>query len=215
MVININGSLFKTQKQLKEHVYALLIRIGKTTSVKDADLESYKFLLELCRRHPSADSKLKDIIDFQILQEIKCLSLAIVNSDYTMTSISLACCISGKSTPTRQLFNQVLRSIIYPQISIFKRGADKSVCKLCNISLLTNNVEIHIDHHEPQFHRIVSDFIQLNNIELPTDYISGGIMGEKFFNPEHQHIGDAFLKYHKDVAVLRVLCSKCNETRPH
>ena len=202
-------------KDLKTYVSEILSNIGKSISVKESNIESYNFLLDLCKRHPSANEKLKNILDFQILQERNGYAIIIVNTDYTTTSISIACCISGKGTPTRQLFCQVLRSCITPQIYSFKKTADKTVCLLCNRSLLSNDVEIHIDHHEPQFNQIVSDFLILKKITIPIDYVAGGLFGEKYFKTEDKHIEDDFNKYHKEVAVLRVLCAKCNESRPH
>jgi hypothetical protein len=57
-----------------------ITNIGKTVSVKESNIDAYNFLLELCKRHPSADEKLKNILDFQILEERNGYAIIIVNT---------------------------------------------------------------------------------------------------------------------------------------
>ena len=56
----------KTQKELKEYVGNTIKRIGLCESIKSEYPEDYIFFLELFKRHPNYEEKVKDILDIKI-----------------------------------------------------------------------------------------------------------------------------------------------------
>jgi 5-methylcytosine-specific restriction endonuclease McrA len=211
MPIIIGDQTFKTQKQLKEYIQSIFKELDLTESIKDKNIKYFEFLKLLCERHPQKDEKLKNFKDFKINRDSlnkKAFSLFIINNDNTETIISWIVCISGKDINPLTLFSSCLRNEIFYQINDFKETVDLSICTLC--TKLTT--EIHIDHII-HFSKLVDDFISINKIKIPNNYLKPLNSFILKFNSEDQWIGDLFKEYHLNNASLRVLCAKCNLTR--
>jgi hypothetical protein len=59
----------------------------------------------------------------------------------------------------------------------------------------------------------VENFIELNNIIIPTEYNKKEHTFQTLFTDKDVWIGKLFEKYHLENATLRVLCETCNLTR--
>lgn len=213
--IIIGNKKYKTQKECENDVRNKLIEIGITKSVKDKSLDIYNFFVDLCKRHPHRDEKLKNVIDFEIKQDAlnkKGLALNIINNDRTTTEISWRLCVTGKGHTTWQLYNKALRQSISSQVQSYreKEDTDISICSICNTGL--KDKLFHIDH-EIHFAKLVNDFTNLHNITIPIKYDKLPITFERTFITNDEWIGNLFYNYHLEHAKLRVLCEKCNLTR--
>ncbi len=212
-LIIIGNKTYKSQKELETDVRKNLLEVGITKSVKSKSIEKFEYFKNVCKRHPKQEDKLKNIVDFEIKQDVlnkKGLALNIINNDGTETEISWRKCLSGKNQTVETQYNMALRQSISSQILEFKRNNDLSVCKICNESLIDKS--IHIDH-EIHFAQLVNDFTKLNNITIPTEYNKIPITFEKIFIPKDEWIGKKFYDYHLQNSKLRVVCEKCNLTR--
>ena len=212
--IIIGNKIFKTQTECEKYTRTILTELGITNSVKNKNEEYFNFLFLLCKRHPNYIDKLNKFIDFQIYQDYmnkQGLALNIINNDNTKTEISWKICVTGIGKSSKTLFNSALRQCISYQIKDFKDISDLSYCRICNCSL--DNKILHIDHHEIQFIKLVEDFIELNQLIIPTKYNKKDITFEPLFKDEDIWIGNLFKSYHLQHASLRILCSTCNLTR--
>ena len=211
---------FSSMEKLRTHIRELLKRIGKTNSVKITHNEYYNFLYEFCCRHPDK-TKMQDVIDIQVEPEYDYFRMFIVKLGVSVPNtpknciiddISLHKCVSGKKSSPAENFNKALRLSIIPQINHYKKSADLSKCELCECPFSETGKIIHIDHFQPQFHKIVAQFKQEFNPVLPLEYHHGknGLLG---FIESDKLIETEFYLYHKKVATYRVLCSNCNCSR--
>ena len=215
--IIIGNLSFNTQKEIIEYVRNLLPPLVDIKSIKNEKLDTFSFLMELCKRHFNYDFKFQNFQDFRVVKNAmnkKAFELNIINNDNTTISISWRDCISGKITNPRTLFTSALRECISQQILDFKNVSDLYTCTICNCSLSDKN--IHIDHYEPQFSQIVNNFLELNKdrITYPETYTSLKPTNQTKFKDCDKWIGDLFSEYHFINASLRVSCEHCNLTRP-
>ena len=213
--IIIGNNSYKTQKECIDYVRNILTEIGTTESIKDKSIDIYNFLIDLCKRHPHQDEKLKNVIDFKVKKSAlntKGLELNIINNDRTTTEISWIICVKGKGHTPQQLYNKALRQAISQQIQSYreKEDTDITICSICNNCL--KDKKHHIDH-EIQFAKLVCDFTNLHNIIIPSEYNKLPITFERTFTTSDEWIGKLFYDYHLEHAILRVSCEKCNLTR--
>jgi hypothetical protein len=213
--IIIGNNIYKTQKDCETDVRNKLIEIGIGNSVKDKSIDIYNFFINLCKRHPHQDEKLKNIVDFEVKQDAlnkKGIALNIVNNDGKITEISWRICITGKGHTPHQSYNMALRYTISSQIQSYKEKEDTniSICSICKDSL--KNKMFHIDH-EIHFAKLVDDFTNLHNITIPIEYEKIPITFERTFTTNDKWIGNLFYDYHLENAKLRVSCEKCNLSR--
>jgi hypothetical protein len=96
-----------------------------------------------------------------------------------------------------------MRKSIEDQINDYRINQNKKVCALCN-----DYKKIEVDHYEPKFRYIVSNFLKENpefeKIELEDDLNFGG---SKF---KSDLLVDKWNEYHKKTATYRLLCKACN-----
>lgn len=216
-LIIIGEYSFKSQAECETFTRDCLNKIGLTNSVKQTNNEYFNYLLELCKRHPNKDVKLKNFVDFQINYSVlnkKGMELNIVNENGTLTEISWKKCITGKKSTNNSKFNSALRTSVSNQIKDFRNKSNVDICQECNCSLF--QICSHIDHYEPQFSQLVENFLEINKEiihSIPESYNKKPNTYELFFKDDDKWIGEAFADYHFKNASLRVLCENCNLTR--
>jgi hypothetical protein len=121
-----------------------------------------------------------------------------------------------------QKFKEALRNVISDQTTEFKRNASQVnsannfTCGLCSCTLQNlDSSQVHVDH-VIHFQKLVLDFLHVHpEILLPTNYTSNFNTSQTEFMLEDAWIGMLFAQYHSQHAILRVLCARCNLTRPH
>jgi hypothetical protein len=211
--IIIGCNIFNTQKACEDYTRSILVELGCISSVKSTNIEYFKYLVELGKRHPDYDDKFRNFNDFKIKLDEKNsrgLELKIINNDNSETSISWKTCVLGKTKSINELFNSALRYSIHDQIVDFKSKADLSHCTICFTNF--KNIRIHVDHII-QFSQLVKDFLNCNTIIKPTSYNKVYLTNEVKFKDEDMYISNAFSKYHKIHAKLRITCEDCNLNR--
>lgn len=57
--IIIGNNIYKTQKECEIDVRNRLIEIGIAKSVRNNSIENYNFFIDLCKRHPHQNEKLR------------------------------------------------------------------------------------------------------------------------------------------------------------
>lgn len=208
MPVTFGSLTFSSQIKAKDYIRTLLHSIGYTTSVKD-NTNTFNLLQDIVNNHPNKLYS-KDIIDFEIGKDLLSggYTLSIVKSTETIC-ISWYKCVTGKQPTLKQELNGALRQSISYQIWDFKKSA-KQICELCSaIDIL------HVDHIV-HFEKLVQDFHSENNFPLPTEFIEvdDGTY-RRGFTINDKKYEDAWTNYHKRHATLRILCKKCNLSRPH
>jgi hypothetical protein len=212
-MIVIGDTNYKSQKECISDIRNKLSDIGITSSVKNYSTDIYEYFVELCKRHPTQEEKLKNIADLEIKQDAlnkRGLALNIINRDGTTTEISWRICVSGKGHTPSQLYNMALRQTISSQIQIYRENENATNCSMCG-TCLTDKI-CHIDH-DIHFAKLVDDFTTLHNITVPTEYNKKPITFERTFTLKDEWIGNLFYEYHLVNAKLRAVCEKCNLTR--
>lgn len=210
--IIIGDHIFNTQLSAKKYIRDLISKIGICNSVKNISQDYYEILLELCKRHPESEEKLRDIVDFRIIYNRfskKYYELNIVKLHNIIIDISWKICISGRERSAQQDLNTAFRVCIIDQINEFRNKSNTTKCSLCQEKI----TKCHIDH-VIHFQKIVDDFMKIYKFDIPTQYdiVNDGSNRICFTNRD-KNIHDAFYNYHKNYAVLRVLCENCNLTR--
>jgi hypothetical protein len=197
-------SQFKTQKSLRDYVRSKLAEIGECDSIKKKHPKYWNGFIELFTRHYAYPEKFNGLVDIRIKYNPvfkNQLEVQIVKNNGETDDVSvLKNCISGKP---KDKLTIAMRNSISPQIFEFKKNHTQ-VCVLCK-----STKNIHIDHYEPQFVELKRDFIATWKSNIPTDFSQNQI-NSKVFHIQDNKFEDEWNKYHKQNAVLRVLCSDCN-----
>jgi hypothetical protein len=204
----------------------MITKIGDVESLKTTHKQHFLFFVELCKRHPDYVQKnLAGIIDFRISPNVmskKYKTVTVVRNNYSECTISCNACISGIGMSNEQKFKEALRNVISDQTTEFKRNASQVnsannfTCGLCSCTLQNlDSSQVHVDH-VIHFQKLVLDFLHVHpEILLPTNYTSNFNTSQTEFMLEDAWIGMLFAQYHSQHAILRVLCARCNLTRPH
>ena len=207
----INNIEFTSVSSLTNYTRTLLKQLGICESIKNTNMNTFNFLFELIKNHPSYDEKIEDFQDFSVTindKNKKALELNIIKSDGTFDVISWLCCCSGKPRSYKDLFNKCLRNIIKQQIFEYKNKHNTNICELCK----KHNNNIHIDHYKITFKELVHNFMIKYKLNIPTAFEKDEnnnvvLLGDDIL------IGEYFEKYHKENATFRILCAKCNLSR--
>jgi len=197
----------KTQKQLKECVREKIDKIGICSSIKQFYPEEWEGFMYLFKRHIDYPEKFNGLTDIKISNNpaYKTQLEAIIiknNGDEDNVSV-LNNCITGKPKDNLTI---AMRNSIYPQIEEFKINSIME-CVLCS-----DTKNIHIDHYEPQFVDLKTEF--LNNWEelLPNTFEQNKSHSKIFTNIDN-YFEQKWIEFHRTNAILRVLCKKCNLSR--
>ncbi len=200
---------FKTQKALTEYTKNTINSIGICSSLKSANQAFYNFLLDLFKRHPDYPHKLMNMIDIFIVRNkmrASCYELQLRREDGSCEDISWRNCVSGKR---KDDIKAAMRSAVSDQIIDFKKRT-LFCCELCG-SCEGGSQDFHVDHII-QFSDIRKTFMELHP-NRPTKFGSNKY-NVACFLPEDAEYERLWQDYHRSNATLRILCAKCNLTRP-
>ncbi len=204
-------SQYTTQDKLKKHFRKKIDKIGKCDSIKTEHPTDYLEFCELFKRHSNYPDKfmdMKDIkIDYNPIYHTN-LIVYIIKSNGEIDDVSvLNNCISGKPKDKLKI---AMRVAIQPQIDYFRNIQTKLICEICNS---TNKIEI--DHHSElqPFAKLYNDFMITNKLKIPTEF-DNTISCLKCFKETDKEFNEQWIKYHKENAILRMLCKECNNLQP-
>lgn len=202
---------YKTQKQLKDYFRETIDKIGKCNSVKTEHPYEFINFCEVFTRHPDYPDKFINFIDIKIDYNPHYKNDMVVyiiknNGDIDNVSV-MKSCISGKPKDNLKI---AMRVSIQHQIDEFKNNQSKYICELCNG---TNRIEI--DHHskEMPFAKLYIDFMKINTLPIPTSFNDTNRY-MACFKEENSSFEKKWVFYHKNNAILRMLCRNCNGSQP-
>jgi len=204
-------SQFKTQKALKKYVREIVDRIGLCESITTQYPQEHLDFCELFTRHPEYPNKFLDFVDIFIRYNPVIKTQLVVyirkaNGEIDDVSV-LNKCITGKP---KDSLKTAMRVSIQPQIDEYKNANYIRRCELCGVS-----DRIEIDHHSEKmpFAKLYVDFMEMNKLPIPTSFnnTKGHI---KCFNELDHTFEETWKQYHKENAILRMLCRKCNRSQP-
>ena len=210
----IGDKTFKTQSEMDKYVRELIKSIGICDSVIKISDIVFNELLLIVNRHPDKD-KIKNIVDFKIVNNKlnrHAYELNIIKSDGVIEDISWKICVSGKKKSNKQQLHSAYRYSVDEQIYSFKQIVSLEYCSLCkNKCSLFGGA--HIDH-VIHFEKMCIDFQNEINIIPPSDFDTAldGSNRHIFKNSDSDY-DNAWRIYHKNNAILRVLCRDCNLKR--
>lgn len=112
-------------------------------------------------------------------------------------------------------FREVMREVIRPQISNFRRNAFKSNSKLfCPIAKVEFTIDqSEVDHINPTFEEIVKTFISENKIELDSKLFPGPEEFDGTYRINSTELMVAFDNFHKEKCRLQVLSKDGHRTK--
>lgn len=204
------NKIYNSKKEFERYARELIYKkIGICDSVKGTDY--YEELIELLKRHHEFEDKSKNMNDL-IIQKNSVgngLEIHFVDEYNNFTDISWRTAIKGKARSIQQNFTNALRETIFNQIMEFKKN-NVNVCELCNSS---KEVEYHVDH-KIHFQKLVVEFLDKNKLPVPKTFgNTNDGRNRTVFLKQDEEFKASWENYHKDNAVLRILCKDCNLSR--
>tara|TARA_Y100000389_G_scaffold175039_1_gene185487 strand:+ start:1097 stop:1783 length:687 start_codon:yes stop_codon:yes gene_type:complete len=210
-------NIYKTHRDFEQYVKKLIYEeIGVCLDVKNTYPDKYKILIQLLERHPEFNSKSKNMCNIKIINDVlnvKALKTIIIKN-HGEIDISWRCAITGKHKPFKYELMSAMRSSIDEQIYDFKINYKNNSCELCD-----SVKEIQVDHNDTKnsaFDELVYKFVkENNNIKIPDNFgeLNDGTH-RRCFLEKNYIFRDKWVEYHRRNAILRMLCHKCNISRP-
>ena len=214
--VHIGTMVFNAKREAETYVRELLCSVGHTSSVKNKCPKSFDILVELCKRHPEHEMKMRDFVDFivkpnAINKTSNELNIRKVSGE--VIDISWRVCVAARGKTQLSHFKDALRFAINPQIKEYRRThRHVTTCSMCKGHIPGNGEIDHITH----FEELVQTFLGENPAvahSLPSKYDEESDTNKCCFRIEDMWIGDRFAEYHHTRATLRKVCKKCNATR--
>ena len=204
-------SQFKTQASLKNHFRKIINRIGVCDSVKTTHPGDFLDFCEVFKRHSDYPGKFTGFVDIKIKYNLvfgNQLVVYIIKNNMTVDNVSvLKNCITGKPKDNLKV---AMRVSIQPQIEEYKHNNCIKVCEICG-----DHDRIEIDHHSEisPFAKLYNDFLEINTFPIPASFDDTN-SHMKCFKDLDYNFEKNWVQYHKENAILRMLCRRCNESQP-
>ena len=194
-----------SQKKLKDYTKELIKKIGECESLKEEYPKDFDFFVNyLFVRHPNYPEKTNGLNDVTIkYNNYGVLSVYFKKNNEIEDISALNKCITGKNKDDLYI---AMRNSIIPQIIDYRNNHDNLVCEICK-----NFENIEIDHKEPQFIDLFSNFI--NEQKYKPTFFSSDKYHRKIFTEKDRDFNEKWINYHKKNSNLRPLCKKCNSSR--
>jgi len=208
MKYNIGALLFTTKKECEQYVRNKLYLLGCCHI--DINHIDWVFFNDLIKNHPEyLEKKGVGVEYFEISQTISSYALNIRRVDNSYIDISwIYCCF--KYRPEKQSLLDAMRFAIYPSIRLFRNSNDILQCQLCGINDI--NATYEIDHDNPSFLTLSTDFIASNN-DFPSLFDDHQRFHNAIFKKENADYERHWILYHNTNCNLQVLCKKCNRRK--
>jgi len=201
----------KTQKSLKRHFREIIDKIGHCESVKTEYPQEFSDFCEVFERHSDYPDKFIGFFDIKINYNPGFKNQLVVyiiknNGDIDDVSV-MNNCITGKPKNNLKI---AMRVSIQPQIDEYKNNNYIKVCELCG-----EHDKIEIDHHSEKtpFAKLYIDFMENITLPIPTSF-DDTKSHMKCFKEIDYIFEERWIQYHKENAVLRMLCRACNCSQP-
>lgn len=197
----------KTQKELKKYVRENIDKIGLCSSIKQFHPDKWDLFMYLFKRHSEYPEKFNGLIDIKIrynpVYKTQLETIIVKNNGGEDDVSVLKNCITGKPKDNLTI---AMRNSILPQTLEFKKNTPL-ICELCE-----SIKNIQIDHFEPQFIDLKTEFLSNWKYSTPNDFEQNE-SHSKIFTNKNNKFEKEWIDYHRSTATLRALCKKCNLTR--
>lgn len=199
---------FKTKTALYQYVNSHINQIGECESLKAINEEFFDFCINLFKKHPNYPEKVKNLVDIKITRNTLnkgCFQLNVVKEDGTIEDISYRQCIYNQKT---NHLNEAFRVAVITDIFEFK-NTHEHICanKECKSK---DNVKYDVDHVN-YFEKLVHDFMK-DRKNYPSIF-SETKHNQRCFRPEDSNFEKEWILFHKENAILQILCHTCNLKR--
>jgi hypothetical protein len=204
-------SEYKTQADLKKYFRDLIDTIKLCDSVKTKYPLPFLDFCQVFKRHSDYPDKFIGFVDIKIgyNPEYKNqLVVYIIKANGEIDDVSvLNNCITGKPKDNLKI---AMRVSIQPQINEYRNSNYIKKCVLCG-----EHDRIEIDHHSETtpFAKLYIDFMEINTLPIPTSFDDTASY-MKCFKSSDREFEESWIQYHKENAILRMLCSQCNNSQP-
>ncbi|WP_084685318.1 DCL family protein [Nonomuraea coxensis] len=209
--ILIGERFFSTKSDALQECRGILYHYPVGACVQDPTHE--QFLVDLLQLHPDAERKVGSGIDhFEVranpLYPNK-VSFFIVRTDGSETEFSFTKCLTPPTQ--RELVLRAMRQVVGPQVIAFLnaafRNSDQVRCAVTDVILESPN-EVHVDHFDPEFIDLATDYVLAHGGWDAFDLIStDGVVGPTFADDGQ---AQAWADHHRDVASLRIVSIQAN-----
>lgn len=203
----------------KESIQKILYAFANK-EIKEGTIE-YETLSELLNRHPKANEKIGVGIDYFYVQQSKWkmnqYNFMVKRLDGSSTDFSFHKCINpSRKASNTENWSSIFRNIVKEQTDSFRVSAfevvgkkDKFVCS--ETGLKFKKFLSHVDHVYPlTFDSILTEFIKINNLDLNELKLSEDKGTSEVKEILDESIVKAFYDFHRDRAVLRIVCNSAN-----
>ena len=203
---------FKTKKELHEYTKKFLEENGVCEIDNlDKDKEKFSFLLSLYSRKPSHKDYIKNIQKFKItldpVKHDKPNHLSCIDNNNNEFVFSWNACCNGRDTKESEKLKEACRTSIKEQTASCWHSNNK--CYSCGKNKITG---FEVDHVN-EFIKIVNDFMEINTIKIPDNFESDAITSQYMFKKEDDNFKQSFQNYHRENAILRLLCKECHREK--
>lgn len=213
--VNFLNKQYKTQGEFEKFVKQTIYNdIGICYDVKNKHPDKYNLLIKILERHPEWDSKSLNMRTIKINNDAlnaKALQTIIIK-DSEEVDISWRCAITGKHKSKKSELMMAMRVSVQEQICDFKRTCGIYCCELCG-----HNKTLDVDHNDEKnsaFDELVHNFVDDNN-DIPDTFGElKDLTNRRCFLEKDYIFRDKWVEYHREHAKLRILCHKCNISRP-
>lgn len=200
---------FKTKIDLHKYTEKLLEKKG-ICEIDNSD-EDFSFFLSLYSRKPSHSYYVKTIQKFKIalnpIKKNKANHLSCINTNNKEFVFSWRACCDGRDTKLIDKLKEACRTSIKEQIS--NCWCNNNKCNRCG-KTKTDGFEV---DHVPEFIKLFKDFMETNTIQIPDDFESDPITSQSIFKKEDYIFEQAFQNYHRENAILQLLCKECHREK--
>ena len=206
IVGNLN---FKTKKDLHEYTEKLLEKKG-ICDIDNLD-EDFLFFLSLYSRKPSHSEYVKTIQKFKItldpIKKNKANHVSCVNNNNEEFTFSWRSCCDGRDTKSSDKLKEACRTSIKEQTA--SCWCNNNKCYSCGEN---KSDGFEVDHFN-EFSKIYKDFMEANTIQIPDNFKSDLITSQYMLKKEDYIFEQAFQNYHRENAILRLLCKQCHRVK--
>ena len=207
---------YKTQGEFGNFVKNFIEEIGICNDVKNVYKDKYSILIKILERHPNWNSKSENMRNIKISRNVlnkKALEIHIIKDDEEI-DISWRCAITGKDKSKKSELIEAMRVSVIEQTQNFRENSDIYCCELCG-----NKERLDVDHNDEKnsaFDELAFNFIKENSgIKIPDNFgeLNDGTYRRCFLEKDYV-FKETWIKYHRNHAILRMLCHTCNINRP-
>ncbi len=201
-----------SKEELWKHYRTIIDEIGICDSVKSNYPEYFIEFCEILQKH-SNSSKIYGLIDVKIAYNPKyprSLVVYIIKENGDEDDVSIKDCIYGKKMNDKDKLNIAMRVAIQPQIDEYRKNITVYKCDLCS-----DYENIEIDHHSEKmpFVKLCCDFMKINTLSIPNTF-DNTIGHQKCFRYIDHIFEEQWVRFHRENAILRMLCRRCNGSQP-